>query len=235
MARIPSVEILDALRVRLESSIEKSDRGCWLWTGSLYHGGYAFFRSFGVHRLTYHLFKGPIPDGLQIDHLCHVRRCVNPEHLEAVPPKVNIQRRVLKPVTHCVNGHEYTPENTRFDKNGWKLCVECNRLHMRDVYAEKRAGYIGPGKGWRAGQTHCIRGHRLDGDNVYHTSTGRRICRSCARLRKKGVKPVISDTHCPQGHEYTERNTYLSPKGHRQCRECRRLRAWYRQSAPAVG
>jgi hypothetical protein len=74
------------------------ENGCWLWTGSLNNKGYAQLGVAGrvrsAHRVAYELFKGAIPDGLQIDHLCRVRQCVNPDHLEAVTQSVNIRRGV---------------------------------------------------------------------------------------------------------------------------------------------
>ncbi len=71
--------------------------GCWLWTGGVERNGYARFRHngsrTGVHRYSYELLVGPIPDGLTIDHLCGVRTCVNPTHLEAVTSRENTRRR----------------------------------------------------------------------------------------------------------------------------------------------
>jgi len=67
--------------------------GCWVWTGSLQGGGYARIMTDGrmqpAHRVAYELKHGPIPDGLEMDHLCRVRCCVNPDHLEAVTTSVN--------------------------------------------------------------------------------------------------------------------------------------------------
>lgn len=73
---------------------------CWGWT---------------THQLAYELPVGPIPDGLQINHLCQNRRCCNPAHLEPVTARVNVLRAVRRDV--CLRGHEYTPENTIL-KNG---------------------------------------------------------------------------------------------------------------------
>lgn len=72
---------------------------CWIWTGSLTRSGYGILgvgqRSKGLilaHRLSYQIAKGPIPEGLHIDHLCMVRPCVNPTHLEAVTQRENNRR-----------------------------------------------------------------------------------------------------------------------------------------------
>ncbi len=115
--------------------------GCWLWTGSRAGGsGYGHFTHDGVtllaHRFAYEHLVGPIPDGLHLDHLCRVRHCVNPAHLEPVTPKENVFR-ALGGRTHCKYGHEFTPENTyRAPKTGRRSCVACR----------KEAGRL-----WRAG------------------------------------------------------------------------------------
>lgn len=82
--------------------------GCWRWMASIYpHNGYGFFRNRRAHRIAYEIFIGPIPDGLQLDHLCHTyddhcpggichhRLCVRPDHLEPVTNDEN-QRRGKK-------------------------------------------------------------------------------------------------------------------------------------------
>lgn len=90
---------------------------CWVWLASLNSRGYALFSVEGrarlAHRVAYEALVGPIPDGLTIDHLCRIKRCVNPAHMEPVSVLENIQRAYLanRP-SHCPRGHEYTPENT---------------------------------------------------------------------------------------------------------------------------
>jgi hypothetical protein len=114
---------------------------CWLWIASKSTGGYGSFRaalskSQGAHRFAYELMRGPIPAGLQLDHLCRVRHCVNPYHLEAVTCGENVRRGEAASkakawhaaITHCTKGHEYTVENTKFAPNGTRYCRECNRL-----------------------------------------------------------------------------------------------------------
>ena len=84
-----------------------------------------------------------MPRGLELDHLCRVRSCVNPEHLEPVTHKVNMQRgpRLMREMTktHCLRGHERTPENTYQQPGGWKACRACHRLKVRAYKAKKRA------------------------------------------------------------------------------------------------
>jgi len=74
--------------------------GCWLWTAARYPGGYGQFRANGkggaAHRFAYELLVGPIPEGLEVDHVCHVRHCVNPGHLQAVTRSVNMTRAALR-------------------------------------------------------------------------------------------------------------------------------------------
>jgi hypothetical protein len=114
---------------------------CWLWQGATANGyGRAYSRVRdgkyfvdGAHRIAYELTNGPIPDGLQIDHLCRNRLCVNPTHLEVVTQRENLLRGETIPArraaqTHCVNGHEFTPENTyRRKEDGVRQCRACNR------------------------------------------------------------------------------------------------------------
>src|SRR5688500_6362748 len=82
---------------RLERHYRVDDTGCWVWTGNQATGGYSQIhvngKSTGAHRVSYEHFVGPIPDGMQIDHLCRNRLCINPAHLEPVTPLENQLRR----------------------------------------------------------------------------------------------------------------------------------------------
>ena len=106
--------------------------GCWNFSCALDKKGYARFRNENgikvfVHRYSYELFIGIIPDGLVIDHLCRNRNCCNPEHLEAVTNAENIRRgtqgQYQKMKTSCPMGHEYTTLNT-YINNGKRSCKE---------------------------------------------------------------------------------------------------------------
>ena len=108
--------------------------GCWLWAAGTSIGGYGQFWSerkmVPAHRYAYTRWVGPIPDGLQLDHLCRVRNCVNPGHLEPVTSRENTLRGETVPAanaakTHCVHGHEFTPGNTYIRPDGWRRCRIC--------------------------------------------------------------------------------------------------------------
>lgn len=100
-----------------------------------------------AHREAYKAFKGEIPDGLELDHLCRVRNCVNPDHLEPVTRLENARRGIgglmaglrQRAKTHCPAGHPYAPENTYFRANGNRMCVTCNAAWCRRNYERRIA------------------------------------------------------------------------------------------------
>jgi len=104
---------------------------CWLWTGATQKSGYGGINIAGrrhlVHRVAYEFVIGPIPDGLEIDHTCGTRNCVNPEHLEVVSHAENMRRGYWTTKTHCRNGHEFTPDNTKIEVGGYRRCLTCRR------------------------------------------------------------------------------------------------------------
>lgn len=108
--------MIDQLPANMRAKISVTPSGCWLWTGAANSKGYGQVGVRGVsrstHRVAYELLVGPIPDGLQIDHLCRVRLCCNPSHLEPVTHMENHMRRPDVHKSHCIHGHEMTPENT---------------------------------------------------------------------------------------------------------------------------
>ena len=119
---------------RFWSYVEKTD-SCWLWRGAATGRGYGncsmFGRSQSAHRVAYELLVGPIPEGLTIDHLCRVKTCVNPAHMEPVTNRENIQR-ARGGNDACVHGHPYTAENMipRNDGSTYK-CRTCHNARRR--------------------------------------------------------------------------------------------------------
>lgn len=107
--------------------------GCWEWTGHIDSNGYGKASRGWAHRLSYEAFVAPIPEGLEIDHLCRNRRCVNPEHLETVSRAENLRRSPLvgknsHPQPQCKRGHSRDPENLYYRPNGSRECRLCARL-----------------------------------------------------------------------------------------------------------
>jgi HNH endonuclease len=117
--------------------------GCWLWTDHVQSGGYALFYIRGkvgnkereyAHRFSYKLHKGPIPDGLTLDHKCKTRSCVNPEHLEPVTSAANTLRgrgptAINAAKTHCSRGHELSGDNLILVRCCRKCRAEASRRH----------------------------------------------------------------------------------------------------------
>lgn len=112
--------------------------GCWLWFGWLNSAGYGMLHLDGKQKLSHREFyeraKGPIPHGLDIDHLCRVRNCVNPDHLEAVTRSVNLARGMTlnKMKTHCLRGHLLAGDNVRISP-GRRQCKVCVRMRRQGL------------------------------------------------------------------------------------------------------
>lgn len=150
---------------------------CWLWHGGKRNGGYGVMRvpnepggpvrvkgkltparQISAHILMYEHVKGPVPEGLELDHLCRVHNCVNPAHLEAVTHSENVRRGeagLHNPVkTHCPQGHPYTPDNfilIKDPKGAYRRCKQCHA-----EYERKRRNKIGTIEVWcdYCGTTH---------------------------------------------------------------------------------
>lgn len=115
--------------------------GCWLWTGTRLPSGYGTYSRFGyAHRIVYSFLIGDIPDGLEIDHLCSVRNCVRPDHLEAVTHAENMRRGNAglpnRSKTECPHGHPYSPENTGYHDGGRRRCLTCNKRYRKSRVVE---------------------------------------------------------------------------------------------------
>lgn len=151
---------MKTLEERLESKIDRTPgRGpngdCWIWTACLDAYGYGAIsylrRTLKAHRVTFFLAGKHIPEGMELDHLCRVRSCVNPEHLEAVTHRVNMDRGEIATAkiagikakmllrTHCMRGHEYTPQNTELRTGNGRRCVICRNEYCRAWHSRKKA------------------------------------------------------------------------------------------------
>lgn len=133
---------------RLRERIRVDDAGCWIFTGrSVNHRGYGRIydgkRYVSTHRLAYTELVGLIPHGLEIDHLCRVRLCCNPAHLEPVTRRENqLRGETISAInagkTHCIHGHEFTAANT-YEYRGKRLCRACQDRRSAEYHARKSA------------------------------------------------------------------------------------------------
>lgn len=129
---------LEDARRRFFQKVVKTET-CWLWTASKIKGYGQCHRGAGKlsysHRWLYELIHGPVPKGLECDHKCRNPSCVNPDHIELVTHKQNVNfglspltSRTPRPLkSHCKHGHPYNDENTKFDNTGRRFCVVCRR------------------------------------------------------------------------------------------------------------
>lgn len=138
---------------------------CWPWLASCNEAGYGMIGAGGTygrpllaHRVAYEFLADPIPEGLELDHLCHTwdescsggrsclhRKCVNPAHLEPVSTAVNVLRgrgvsAESARKTHCKHGHPLTPDNTYTPPSGGRKCLTCNRENCKRYQERKRKG-----------------------------------------------------------------------------------------------
>jgi hypothetical protein len=144
---------------RTERFIERVEKTelCWNWGGCVLRGGYGQFwdgtKKIYAHRYSYQIHRGPIPEGLVVDHLCRNRKCVNPEHLEAVSASENIRRGDFARVpgsdsrftgvgirkSHCIRGHNLEENATHTKGNpNFRRCRICNIIHQKKFQERKR-------------------------------------------------------------------------------------------------
>lgn len=137
-------EQLSKLPRRWRAKIDARD--CWRWTGYVRDNGYVVVKIQGkptyAHRAIYSLLVGDVPDDAVIDHLCRVRHCLNPAHMEVVEHRENTMRgdgptaeNARK--THCLRGHPLSGGNLIERPHGWRECRTCRRANQR-VYDRKR-------------------------------------------------------------------------------------------------
>ena len=123
--------------------VDKSEE-CWIWTGYRDGRGYGSFRTAGhtlAHRFAYELLIGPIPLGMELDHLCRTPACVNPSHLQPVTHAENVRRGMAGKLnnwqarkTHCSKGHPFDEVNTYWYLGKYRECRTCHRIseHLRN-------------------------------------------------------------------------------------------------------
>ena len=132
---------------RFWEKVEKVPGGCWLWTAFLAANNYGRFNlthgtPLYAHRVAYEWANGAIPEGMQLDHLCRVRNCVNPDHLEVVTQRVNILRGASPTAknaskTQCAHGHPYDSRNTYWRPDGdGRACKAC--IHRRRTETQRK-------------------------------------------------------------------------------------------------
>lgn len=122
---------------------ENPTTGCWEWVACTNKAGYG---RIGVgrstvlaHRLSYEALVAPIRDGLQIDHVCRVRCCCNPGHLEPVTGRENVLRGSAAAIRYCYRGHPATRENIGPNGDGKRKCRLCATIAMRGVLERRRS------------------------------------------------------------------------------------------------
>lgn len=141
----------EGVRTRFWSKVSKGPEGaCWDWLGGRSPRGYAIFSidnvAYAAHRLAYCHLVAPVPADLVCDHLCRNRSCVNPSHLEPVANRENVSRGLAPivcnlrngSITHCPQGHAYTPENTRIGTKGSRTCRTCEKAGSARLTAKRR-------------------------------------------------------------------------------------------------
>jgi len=138
----------NTLYQRFWAKVNKTDT-CWLWTACA-RGGYGQISAGGrsrkilsAHRVAYEMLVGPIPEGLDLDHLCRVTLCVNPKHLEPVTHRENLLRGESPSAKHarkteCLRGHPLSGANLYTDPKGRRQCRIC-RNESKRLYRRRKA------------------------------------------------------------------------------------------------
>lgn len=155
--RTPQQRHKGDLAARLEQySVPEPNTGCLLWAGGLIPAGYGMIKVAGrgqmAHRVSYELNVGPIPEGLVLDHLCRVRSCIEPRHLEPVTNAENLRRgtpnRSLanSMKTRCLRGHDLEGANLYRSPDGHRHCRVCTSAAQRRHYERNRSAILAKAK-----------------------------------------------------------------------------------------
>lgn len=139
---------------RIARKYNIAESGCWEWTDRPGTRGYGGLRVGGkkgkwvdAHRIAYLTFVGPVPEGLELDHLCRNRKCINFDHLEPVTRRENVRRGISciaahMRKTHCKNGHEFTEANTYTVGGTRRKCRICTNAAVARYTQRKRAAAL---------------------------------------------------------------------------------------------
>lgn len=193
---------------RIERRSETVDRGyvtpCRVFTGPLNREGYAQIsvghkadgdrRNVKIYRYVWELRRGPVPAGHEPDHLCRQRDCHELTHLEVVTKRENVLRGTAPSAinarkTHCIHGHELTPQNLYRVSRGERRCKACDSANASRRHAARklRDGIPDSVGALNAAKTHCAAGHEFTPENtrIERRTDGRarRACKACARER----------------------------------------------------
>jgi hypothetical protein len=251
--RMPSVQTPEE---RFSRYAAEDRDGHWMWSGPtngrdvcdygrLFMGDKAIPRYMQAHRWAYQFFIGPVPDGLELDHLCEITLCVNPWHLDPVPHAINVKRgnRWPGPSGGRKAGSSTLEEREALRPdcpscgtlyvtyaNGKRRCPSCYNARTNE-WARRTGRVTGEGTGARQRErTHCTQGHEYTPENTYISpKTGVRDCKICRKNRNRESRerlrvPVEPVTQCVNGHDYTPENTFIRSNGRRSCRACMKKR-----------
>jgi len=155
-ARREIVKTQTSLKKRFWAKVVVAQNHCWEWTGADNGKGYGQFwdgqQLVPAHRIAFEWLRGEIPEGLELDHLCRNKKCVNPMHLELVTRSENTKRGIgpalaaqkQRAKTHCPHGHPYSPENTYITPVGGRQCIICRNARNRRYKQSLKSKYLIP-------------------------------------------------------------------------------------------
>lgn len=182
---------------RFLSRIAILDNGCWNYTFSKCQGYGVFYirsngktKSYRAHRVSWEIFKGKIPEGMVLDHICRNKGCVNPSHLRVVSCKINTIENSDGPAAinakknACPRGHLFAGENLYISPVGARMCKKCmaeSRARFKKSNPVKTSNISNKNK------THCHRGHEFNEKNTRVTirdGSPERSCKACCIIRR---------------------------------------------------